>query len=81
MEGAALLRELQVARLHRVRQQETANEDREQPGRLGRAENVQRVQLGPSQVKSHIGQFTISLFTNVIIVKLLQFNNDNVISK
>ena len=50
MEGAALLRELQEPRLHRVRPGEAADQDHQEPRGLGRAQDLQPLQLGPPQV-------------------------------
>ena len=50
MEGSALLRELQESGLHRVGPGEAAHQDREESGRLGRAQDIQLLQLGPAQV-------------------------------
>jgi hypothetical protein len=48
VEGAALLRELQVSGVHRGGPGEAADEDHQQPGRLGRATLLQPLQLGPT---------------------------------
>ncbi len=54
MEGAALLRELQVPGLHRVGQGEAPDEDCQQPRRLGRPQDIQQIQLGLLQVQEFL---------------------------
>jgi hypothetical protein len=48
VEGAALLRELQEPGVHRGGPGEAADEDHQQPGRLGRPPLIQPLQLGPT---------------------------------
>jgi hypothetical protein len=48
VEGAALLRELQDPGVHRGGPGEAADEDYQQPGRLGRPPLIQPLQLGPT---------------------------------